>query len=100
LFPEPVVPMIASDSPGFTVSDTFVCARVPLSGYVKLTSRHARLPSIGRSRLLGDTISRFVLRNSLLRFCEASARCTRLLVHPSDATGQVRRLTYRINTAM
>ena len=32
LFPDPVVPMIARESPGFIVNDIFFNARMPVSG--------------------------------------------------------------------
>src|SRR3954464_10903866 len=41
-----------------------------------------------------------LFKNSLMRACEAEARCTSDITQPNEAKGHVRRNTYKINSVI
>ena len=95
--PLPVRPVMPRVSPALRVNETSFRAWMPVSGYVHDPRSNS---SIGlaesasvRPPVSGDITAGVASKKSRMRFMEASAFWTREVTQPTEANGQVRRLT-------
>ena len=89
LFPEPVEPIIPSESPAFNLKETSLMPSIPVSWYLKQTFLNSTEPLISIFLFAKDIMLVFSSRNSLILLWEADALCIILVIHPRAVTGQV-----------